>query len=130
MERPNFTPTHDFIAHDHRILMEVKPHWTDFKAYEITSEWYENDQIKYGYDNGTHPTEEDLSKVEETISGYIKWDGCMEFDTHPHLCGSHSVINFTKLLVYIWSKGISLMEDSDLIISGPLPKNWENYGGE
>lgn len=132
MPQNNFTPTHDFVVHEYRVQFQVLEgnHWTDFRVYQISSSWEEDGVTKYGY-NGDYTQVDDFSKAIPDVSGYVKWDGCMEVDSSVHLCGSYSLLPYVKTLVYVWSKATELMgrnDPADMKLHGPYPKNWENYG--
>jgi len=67
-------------------------HWTNF--------WYWDEGDKSGKENCS-------------IKGYVKWDGCMEFDGSIHLCGNYNVRCFAQILECIHKKAGKLMESKE-----------------
>lgn len=75
----------------------------DFKGWEIS---------------GLDEENPDLSEIQDknpVITGFIKWDGCCEFDYGTHICGIHMAYNFLELMKEIYrfkgSLGGSFMEE-------------------
>lgn len=60
-------------------ILEVAEHWCDWKL--IQSGVLNSDGTPAHYGEGCWPSETctDIETAEPTLSGFIKWDGCMEF---------------------------------------------------
>ncbi len=60
-------------------ILDVSEHWCDWKL--VQSGVLNADGTPAHYGEGCWPSEEcaDIEKAEPTLSGFIKWDGCMEF---------------------------------------------------
>jgi hypothetical protein len=75
----------------------------DFKAWEITGLDEEN------------PEQSEIQDEVPVITGFIKWDGCCEFDYSTHICGIHGAEHFLQLMKEIYqfkgSLGGSFMEE-------------------
>jgi len=67
----------------------------DFKAWEISALDEEN-------------IEQSETQKEPVIKGFIKWDGCCEFDYSPHYCGIHNAEQFLILMkeIYKFKSGL------------------------
>jgi hypothetical protein len=62
----------------------------DFKAWEITGLDEEN------------PEQSEIQDKEPVITGFIKCDGCCEFDYSTHICGIHGAEHFLELMKEIY----------------------------
>jgi|SRR5690606_35370180 len=81
-----------------RLEYEIKDSWIDFKAYKIN---------KINTVAGTGDADTEDYDNEPSFEGYIKWDGCIEFNTvnQRHFCGIHHAkqdfILFKRLYVLV-----------------------------
>ncbi len=67
------------------VLYEHSEHWLDFKAYEVTGL---TDGKIPNYRTPKYQFTEDVALAEPSITGFVKWDGCAEYDlTDGHVCG-------------------------------------------
>ena len=65
---------------------------TTFRVYEVTCRTDEDTpQLSYR-DNKTQQDTDDFTKAEPIVSGYLKWDGCIDFNAHLHMCGYNTLI--------------------------------------
>ena len=62
----------------------------DFKAWEITGLDEEN------------PEQSEIQDKDPAITGFIKWDGCCEFEYITHICGIHGAEHFLELMKEIY----------------------------
>jgi len=90
-------------------ILDVQEHWCDWKLIECGVLNQDGTPAHYG--EGCWPSKEctDIEQAEPTLSGFIKWDGCMEFcvsrgtdDHHQiHVCdGPESA--FEIFLAWNW----------------------------
>ena len=74
------------------VVATVQPHWMDFKLYEIISVDAETNKPDYQAQDADHGMDfvDDYHKAAVWAEGYIKWDGCQEWElnSRPHFCGS------------------------------------------
>lgn len=91
------------------VRFEHSDTWLDFVAYEALGENGNNgmpdDGMKVyrqkGCTNGNDFVT-DPGQAEETITGFVKWDGCSEMVLgHPHFCGRRDVAAFAEVMVAI-----------------------------
>jgi len=56
---------------------------------------------------------EDPEKAETVVSGYIKWDGCLEFtlNDQPHYCGvDMAIAHMTELFTLVHEAALQMSE--------------------
>ena len=84
----------------------------DFRAWEINAL------------NEEDPEKSEIQNNEPVIKGFIKWDGCCEFDYGTHYCGIYKAEQFLMLMKEIYrfkgNLGGSFMEE-DVCVKLSLP---------
>ncbi len=89
----------------HKVNYEIEDTLVNFEAFEITGLDEESPELSE-FDN------------EPAITGFIKWDGCCEFDYSTHYCGIHNAEKFLSLMKEIYkykgSLGGSFLEEPDV----------------
>jgi hypothetical protein len=87
-----------------------KDHWCDLKVFKI--EWEDSEGRpcfwRQGSDHNGDATPE-ISEAEPYIEGFVKWDGCSEFDGRVHFCGPEHYRDYFELLQYIYERAFVLM---------------------
>lgn len=90
----------------------VEDHWADFKVFQVTSvsltESRVIDFLKQGYENSSDTTTS-TEEAEPYLEGFIKWDGCCEFGTHTHYCGSDCLKKHAALVEFLYKRAPELM---------------------
>ncbi len=89
-------------------------HWGDWELFEIVSlEKGKGGATVVGYwpkgSSSPHPSTPDLDTSGPSMTGFIKWDGCLEFDTsnneasgRPHVCGRDGMAHLTTAMQRIY----------------------------
>ena len=73
-----------------------------------------NTYVKVG-SNGNGTTTINLEEAQRVLEGYIKWDGCSDFDFYPdhggneHFCGKRHAVGLGKLLEFIYDEARIIM---------------------
>ena len=49
-----------------------------------------------------------IDDAEPYLEGFVKWDGCAEFESSPHFCGVICFRNHAALFRYIWERWLEL----------------------
>lgn len=77
-------------AVDFRLIWNVNDYWADVVAYEHCGE--------------------DFEEAEQYLCGFVKWDGCSQFELgSKHLCGPYEYAQHARLLRYIFFRAHELM---------------------
>ena len=77
---------------------EEKNHILNFTIYKV---------IEWDSDN-------EISKYELYLSGYIKWDGCIELHySETHFCGYYDLLEYKEVLDTVWKKAENEIERFD-----------------
>lgn len=96
-------------------ILDAGEYWCDFKLIKCCV--WDSDGNPLHYGEGCYPSEEcaDIEKAEPTISGFIKWDGCMESRLGSdqfalHTCdGAGSVIEIADAWLWLLSEAHAAM---------------------
>lgn len=70
--------------------------------------------VKVG-SNGNAATTTNLEEAQRVLEGYVKWDGCSDFDFYPdhggneHFCGKKHAVGLGKLLDFIYDEARTMM---------------------
>lgn len=117
VERPVTDPTHwrpKWFA-----ILETSQYWCDWRL--IQCGVWDTDGTPLHYGEGCYPSEEctDIERAQPTLSGHIKWDGCMEFSTGGdadgdmgtvHVCdGARSVVEVMGAWLWLLSEAHAAM---------------------
>jgi hypothetical protein len=89
-------------------LKDVTEEFED--TYKVRFEVYEH-HVNYYVFIVDENKEADLRDAE--ISGFIKWDGCMEFSSKVHLCNIFMVNNYCNVIKYVRKRSSELLDASD-----------------
>ena len=46
---------------------------------------------------------------ESIVTGYIKWDGCMDMSGSQHVCSIHDLNELHKFIVQVYNKAFDMM---------------------
>lgn len=83
-----------------RIVWSCKPHWADFKAYEMQASC---DDGPIFNNDCELPGAGDVANAEPYLSGYVKWDGCCDLTWgETHFCGPRDLIKSFALVKHIY----------------------------
>ena len=74
----------------HKVEYEINETFIDFKVFEIEELNEDSPALSVFSDN-------------PVMKGFIKWDGCCEFDYSTHYCGLHNAENFLQLMKSIYN---------------------------
>ncbi len=66
-------------------------------------------------------------KEKPEVSGYLKWDGCMEFETHMHICGPDFLNELGRLLASVYKYGQLYFDEAEY---GPCSYRNDTYTAE
>ena len=96
------------------IVFESEPnedesfHWVDFRIYEIVTIDRKPMFNKNGY-TGFGEWVENLEDAQIYLVGFLKWDGCCEFEIkdHVHFCGRRMAHMLTRMIDAIYDTAIS-----------------------
>ena len=106
-----------------RVRWRVLDYWADLEVYEIVSVGDEPLFNKKGWVSSEEQTT-DIDEAEPYVTGYIKWDGCTEFDFGSHhWCGPHFYKLHIDLLTHLYRRAYELMGREPFIAWG------ESVGG-
>jgi hypothetical protein len=101
-------------------------HGADFEVYEIIGWSLDRSQRFYRRRGGE--SLDMVERIEEAgrfASGYVKWDGCLEFrmaeEESLHMCGRGDGENFGKMLVAIWDFASKMVPMWDHRCAGTAP---------
>lgn len=75
-------------------------HWMEFKAYEVIFSATDGSARQYGLKGELTRHTSNLDEAEPDIVGFVKWDGCMEFDGKlgGHFCGAGDIAAYGEML--------------------------------
>lgn len=99
-------------------VLDVDAYWCDWKL--IRCGVLNEDGTPAHYGEGCWPSEEctDIEKAEPTLSGHIKWDGCMEFSagdgaSNVHVCdGPQSALEIFLAWNWLLTEAHEAMEEA------------------
>ena len=83
----------------HKVEYDIKEVYINFKAFTIESL---DEEI----------LEHSEFSEEPVIIGFIKWDGCMEFNYNTHYCGIQNAIQFLELMKHIYEFNKTKVKES------------------
>jgi hypothetical protein len=99
-----------------RVRFRYLPHWTDVEVYEYVGQFVNDDKTDGAkfFNKKDAPSTPDpvltLDEAEPYLTGYIKWDGCSEFDFgRPHWCGPDDYKKHFAILEAIYKRAQALM---------------------
>lgn len=86
-----------------RVEWDAASHVANFKVFEVKAAHGEGDDFV-------------ISDEELRLSGFVKWDGCSNWDYHTedcmaHFCGVEGMRQFCSLQVWLYSKAADLMTE-------------------
>lgn len=74
--------------------------------YDINFTIYE---FQYGGIGGQKPTVEELSRSDQIAKGYVKWDGCSEWDVEGwHACSKKQLKDMSEIFSRCWDMASEL----------------------
>jgi hypothetical protein len=94
----------------------TSPGWMDFQLYRIESfEGLDEEKDPPGYwikgATSNSVTTPDLDKAQESMEGYVKFDGCSQWNMgHEHLCGRHMLKQQSEAMSRVYDLAAKLME--------------------
>lgn len=91
-----------------RIVWSCQTHWANFRVFDVVSR-DENGKPSFtrsGWKSLPDHTE-DINLAVPYVTGFVKWDGCCEFDFPDgsgaeHFCGARDLIKHFALLKYLY----------------------------
>lgn len=94
-------------AVDFRLVWNVNDYWADVVAYEHCGA---SDDGTVIWADAALQLTDDFEQADPYLSGFVKWDGCSEFNLgHQHFCGPHLYAQHARLLRYIFFRAHELM---------------------
>jgi len=105
-------PTVEDILGDfgYRLAWSVSDHWADVVVYEIVGRDENNKALFNNKEAVSEPDVESHAEAEPVLTGFVKWDGCSQFDMgNQHLCGADSFTKHIALLRHIYHRAFELM---------------------
>jgi hypothetical protein len=91
------------------VRFKYLPHWADVEVFEHIGI---NQPILYNKKDAVSLPDpvESIDEAEPYLTGYIKWDGCSEFEFgRPHWCGPRSYLLHFRILETIYKRAQELM---------------------
>jgi hypothetical protein len=94
------------------------PHWIDFAVYEVFAVEEQPVKGRLLFTNsytqsGNHPTTE-LPDAEKFFTGFVKWDGCSEWDLGSHhFCSVKEAEDIGRLLRRLYEFAAQWMPSND-----------------
>ncbi len=84
-----------------RVEWDAAEHVANFKVFKVEAAYGEGDDFV-------------ISDEELRLSGYVKWDGCSNWDYHTendmaHFCDVEGLHQFCSLQIWLYSKAADLM---------------------
>ena len=93
------------------------PHWADCEVFAyIGEEMSAPPRMFYNRKDSNYSPNPvySIDEAEPYLTGFIKWDGCSEFDfMHPHWCGPHDYRKHFRLLEALYKRAQELMENGN-----------------
>lgn len=131
MTEPMTVLTEDFVdshGFGFRAQFTYSTYWTDVVVYEIIAvvEAEGGDKPVFHMKDAANCAEhvESVGEADVYFSGYIKWDGCSEFDfSRPHWCGPRNYKAHFAILraVYKRAQGLMARGNDDPWVNDDLP---------
>ena len=95
-----------------RLCWEASDYWMNVHVFEITARDGKDDRPMFPK-MGAQSRPDDVYSHEEAepyLTGFVKWDGCSEFDIgQPHWCGASDYVKHCALLKHIYHRAFELM---------------------
>lgn len=95
-----------------RLVWSVQPYWADVTAYKVSGIDTTGPMPLFDRKGATSWPDgvSDHNDAEPYLTGYIKWDGCIELDQgRPHWCSPIDIKKHCSLLRYIYERSFELM---------------------
>ena len=110
-----------------RLRWRCKSYWADVEVWEIHGR-HDGAPLFWEEEHSSNSiTEKWTPEFPKYIEGFVKWDGCSEFDFHGHFCGAEAYIKHFSLLKYIYIRAGQLSGHNH--IECPWPKANEHPAG-
>lgn len=103
-----------------RVCWNYSPFWADVHVFRVvalgadaaTGDYTVKHFEKLDSSNGAWV--DDVTDAETYMKGFIKWDGCSEFECAAHWCDVEDFYKHAMLLKYLWEKSRELLKTNGM----------------
>lgn len=98
-----------------RIRWRYSESWADVEVFEVAALCGDDGQRpEFERKGAMHggDTTENLEEAEPYLSGYIKWDGCLELAFSDHMCGGFFFAQHILLMEFLWKRSRQIMKNA------------------
>lgn len=126
-----------FMLHDGEglarwlVVVAASYFWCDFAIYEATGWEIDNESPLFRPKDwrGTGDERPWSNDSESTVSGFVKWDGCTEFEASSHFCdGAESYARMYEAIQFTMRNAHSLMIEVAALRGKEASMLWEPQG--